>query len=367
MITLQDALERAKLATDEAGLLSSYTYDRLLEELEFADRHAFTMALVDLGILTKYGNLEDTSFMLDVLGLSDDKTYQEASRRIDIIEEFVKVSQQFIQSPGGLWVPDTMEPVPEEEGLFPQEEDPEDNIYEQMFDEPLALEDAPGADQETMPEFIDYDISDAVEILEGAGLHVSSEGKVQLYAQNIPGLFMEDIPTRAMSLSQAINLFNNQAKSFSKEQAKVMELQDVLSAMGSDFNSLEQSVQDLIGRFEQASDNLQMFKYSPNSTSTVIQEIGKGIKDLKDYLSSIDIELDEDLVYGLRQKSDLVQELQSNLDNYFQSQYESYEYKVEVVDALQRLKSLRDESPEVFAQAVSGMGGISAMFKELYR
>lgn len=373
MITLQDAIERAKLATDNQGLLASYTYDRLLEELEFADRHAFTMALVDLGIVTKHGSVDDIEHMKDVLGMSDSdemdgESFKEASRRIDIIEEFVKVSQQFVQGPGGLWVPDTMQDAPEEDPMFPKEEDPEDNIFDQMYEEPIAIEDAPGADQTVMNEFMDYDVSDAVETLEGAGIHLTQDGKVNLYSQNIPGLFMDQVPTRSMSMDQATKLFSNQAKSFSNSQSKIMELQDVLSAMNSDFTSLEQSVQDLISRFNTAAEKMDTFKsYSPNSNNEVIKNIGNGIKSLKEYLNSVDIELDEELVYGLNQQSDLISELQGDLDNYLQSQYESYEQKVEVVDALERLRTLRAENPEGYVDAISSMGGVTAMFKEIYR
>jgi hypothetical protein len=67
MITLQDAIERAKLAADESGILSSYMYDELLHQLGVDEQYAFTMALVDLGIQTKMGSDEGMKAMSKVI------------------------------------------------------------------------------------------------------------------------------------------------------------------------------------------------------------------------------------------------------------------------------------------------------------
>lgn len=95
MINLQDAIERAKLASDNDGLLSSYTYEQIVQELEEADRHAFTMALVDLGINTRRGsksNFEHISKVIYGEGLLTEKGL---NRQVDILDDFRNVARAF--------------------------------------------------------------------------------------------------------------------------------------------------------------------------------------------------------------------------------------------------------------------------------
>lgn len=60
-LDLTEAIERAKLLSDDSGLLAQESYDLLTSKLEDTELHAFTMALVDLGIRPRTGKVDDVS------------------------------------------------------------------------------------------------------------------------------------------------------------------------------------------------------------------------------------------------------------------------------------------------------------------
>jgi hypothetical protein len=68
MITMEDAIERARLAADDDNLLSQEMYNRLCSQLNDAEKYAFTIGLVDLGIQTKLGTKESRKIVAKVLG-----------------------------------------------------------------------------------------------------------------------------------------------------------------------------------------------------------------------------------------------------------------------------------------------------------
>jgi len=68
MITMEDAIERARLAADDDNLLSQEMYNRLCAQLNDAEKYAFTIGLVDLGIQTKLGTKESKKIVAKVLG-----------------------------------------------------------------------------------------------------------------------------------------------------------------------------------------------------------------------------------------------------------------------------------------------------------
>lgn len=79
MITMEDAIERARLAADDDNLLSQETYNRLCAQLTDAEKYAFTIGLVDLGIQTKLGTKESKKIVAKVLGngYTEDITHQD--------------------------------------------------------------------------------------------------------------------------------------------------------------------------------------------------------------------------------------------------------------------------------------------------
>ena len=141
MITLQDAIERARLGADDDGLLGSYLYDQIVQQLAQEDKYAFTMALVDLGIHTKLGTHQTYQAMRKIL--ADDYDPRDLDKEDeeeddDLVDSFVKAAQAFRrQTPSGLWVPDSYEvgdeiPQPREEPakpVKPEEPAPEESYY----------------------------------------------------------------------------------------------------------------------------------------------------------------------------------------------------------------------------------------------
>lgn len=358
MIELQDAIERAKLAADGEGLLSSYTYDRIVEQLSSADRHAFTMALVDLGIVTKQGSMDDTAHMQHVLamGLDSSEEVQEDNRKISIVEEFVKAAQQFVQSPGGLWVPDTLQ-----EG---EEDSPE--AYESFLEEtPFVFPEESGKGQSQESEFTPSSDAEYLKsVLEENGVFISPDGMVTLYSQSVPGLFKEEVPLRPLDLDSAVQLFHNKILSVESEMDRLSQLQDILSALNSDFSEIEGSFVSLSEKFNDALSNLEQFRYSEKSKDPIIQQIGEGLTFVKGYLDSSGPHM-EDMWGELRNQKGMISSLNSNIDQYYQKQYESYDKSYELVDALYKVKEL--QGTEMFDEIVSGMGGVVASFKSYFR
>lgn len=57
MISLQDAIERAKLMADDGGILKQNSYNLLINDIREEDRYPFTMSLVENGLMVRTGNI----------------------------------------------------------------------------------------------------------------------------------------------------------------------------------------------------------------------------------------------------------------------------------------------------------------------
>ena len=361
-ITLQDAIERAKLSSDEEGLLSSYMYDQLVDALKYEDKYAFTMALVDIGIIPKHGGRDNVAHMKEVLAYDADLVEEESSEKVgsNLVEELSKIAQQFVQSPGGVWQPSTFteDPAPEPE----QEEmigDPDQYSVDVNFDEKPVTPD----------EFVDTDEADyIINTLENAGVSVSPDGSVTLYSQNIPGLYMNEVPLKAIPLEKAIQSFNSDANKIDKEQQRIGEFQDALAALTTNLSGLENSTDEFNSKLLTGLETLESFKYTPKSKDENLRSIGENLVSLRDYLSQNSSNIEE-LTHALnvynRPIEEIIQDLQSRLDNYYQTQYDKYDEKLRVVDALERLSDIRFRDPKMFEGIVKSIGGIVGMFRQV--
>jgi hypothetical protein len=360
MISLSDAIERAKLAADNSGLLSAYTYDQLVDQLDFSDKHSFTMGLVDLGIVTKHGSYEGEEHIASVLDhdYRDEDEYDEKAveRQSSIIEEFVKVAQQFVQSPGGLWTPSSWD----------EDETDEDAAeFDSYLDAPVDdFKSVQTHDDMPEREFDIEQIEQLQEVLEKNGISVDKDGNVKQFKSNMPGIYVKEIPLKPIPLDQAIERFTGEAEAVQKEQERVKGLQDILASLNRDFVGIGSASQDLLKKFDDSMVNLEKFRYSEQSKDENVRSIAQGLGSVRKYLTESTEPLD-DLQHGLKEYSDTIQGLQGRLDNYYQSQYEKTDAKFEVVDALGRLKEMMEKDPESFNKAVSGLGGISASFREV--
>ena len=349
MITLQDAIERAKLASDDEGILSAYLYDQLHQSLNDVDRHAFTMALVDNGIQTKRGSSLDSGHIREVLGLSSESTEKAVEHRIDITEEFVRVAQQFSQSPGGIWMPeDDEEPAEAPVEEAPVEEAPKPDWGYQTEESVIEKEFAPSDD-----------VGSIQKALEASGISVDKDGMVSYYRSSVPGLYNKKTPMKAIPLDSAIERAESDLNSTDNEQQRISDLQDVLSSLNSDFQDLEGNMEDIVSKFDDSMDNLEQFRYSENSSDDDIREIATGLSSVREYLGQIDPEV-EDMTYGLEQHADTIKDLQERLDNYYQTQYTGYDGKTELAGALSKLKEMQETDPQGFLNAISNLGGVAA-------
>ena len=353
MIELQDAIERAKLAADDSGYINSYTYDQLIDQLQTEDQYAFTMALVDLGIHTKLAS-KAYSEISDVIY---EDCEDEFDRKVDIVEEFVKSAQQYVQSPGGLWVPDTYQDQQDQ-----QEEQTQDPEYESFLEEtPFVYPDQSQIQQTVEPEFVpsETDTTQLINILEQSGMSIDQNGNVTLYQQNVPGLYTEKIPLKPMPIEKAIDRVNSEANSIDKEQSRIESLQDILSSLNTDFQEIEMTSQDLLEKFDESFNNLEQFRYSERSTDENIRSIAEGLSSVRQYLEQVAPTLD-DFRSGLGQHAGTIADLQGRLDTYFQMQYEMYDQKLDLINALSELKNLKDNNPQEFQNVIQGVGGVSA-------
>jgi len=363
-ITLNDAIERAKLAADPDGLLSAYTYDQLITSLDETDRYAFTMALVDIGIFTKKGSKVGEDHVKEVLGFVSQEV---SSENHSLIDKFLKVSQQFFnlaaedvsteQNPRG-----TSDFYPEWFRRFSPEAEDEENIEQPAESKPV-VQNAPEPAQQPLEssEFDTDEVDHIRTILENYGVSVSSDGKVSLYKQNLPGLFDKKIPIKSLSLDEAVKLFSGELQNAEVEKQRISKLQDVLASLGGDFSEMSGSASDLLRTFEESLQNLEQFKYSEKSPNKSIKEIAEGIATIKSYLSNEEDDL-SNLKYYLDSNEDFIGNLQGKLDEYFQTQYDKHEQKLEIVDALTRLSQIKNEDPKMFSEIVSNLGGIVGAF-----
>ncbi len=88
MLDLTEALERASLMSDDSLLLSEQSYELLVDKINEEDLYPFTMGLLERGIIVKHAT---------------------ATTDASVEDKLVKAAQSYKQSPGGLWVPDSME------------------------------------------------------------------------------------------------------------------------------------------------------------------------------------------------------------------------------------------------------------------
>lgn len=342
MIDLKDALERAKLAADEDGLISQYFYNQLANSLDDDDLHTFVVSLVDLGIKTKVSSREGIDMVSACLETEE--------RGRDILEEFVKAAQQYVQSPGGVWMPEE----------YVKREDPR----------PYSKEELPVDLPEDLPEdkYIDeqsddssYDVEYFRDILENAGLAIDKDGMVSQYKSAIPGVYNKQVPVKPMPLSQAINLFYRASDISNTERERIRELQDVLSVLNSDFSSLNQDISDLATKFTKSLESLDKAKYSVKSPNKEIQSIAKDLQSVREYLENYGDSV-QSLTFGLDQYSDVIKTLQKRLDPYSQNQVDKFDKDITTAIALETLQDIQNNDPDRFKRIVDGLGGVSAKF-----
>jgi len=261
-----------------------------------------------------------------------------------------KKAQTFKQAPSGMWVPDTWGGS---EGV--SDEVPSEAFYGYKTDEDVV--------DSSLYDL--YDLERHKGVLEDAGIKIDRNGMVTFYQTNIPGVYKDQIPMKPVPMDKALALLESNSKMVEQEQGRVKSLQDVLSRLNGEFSGLDSSVQDVISNFDDVLSLLEQFKYSEKSMNQDISAIASGLTTIRNFLSESGPEL-EDFAYGLGQHTDVITDMQSKLDWYYQSQYEKGSGKQGVVEAMEVFMDVYQNDPETFSRLVTDMGGIAASFKRAF-
>ena len=221
MITLTDAIERAKLSADEGGILSQTFYNMLMNQIDEKDVHPLTMALVENGIMVRTSSLTREAI--------------EARRR------------------ALYWDVD--------EGAPPYKED--EAAVAEMF-----------------PEEIPEDMSEIREVLENAGIAVSPDGTVSFYKTNIPGIYTDKLP-QALPLSTAISLWEQKLEIADGEKARVKNIQDSLARLRAQVDErVKTNKTPKISEIGASLTELEEYGFDPRSRSEITQNISGVIENI---------------------------------------------------------------------------------------
>lgn len=309
MISLTDAIERAKLMAPE-GQLPQASYNLLVDSLDEADRYAFTMALVDRGICTRTGKADTAR------------------------EAFVKAAQ-------GVMAPRQLSPrsprfSPDEfESYFPNmswsdEDDEElDLAFEPEVPEaPEPPQEAPLATPEVPEEVGDVsgDVGAIRAVLEKAGISVTPEGKVHFYQSNVPGVYTQKLP-QSLDLDLVVKFYNQILNSLDKEQAKAESAVVLLKSL--DPGS--------VGK-------LRELNYSDKTRLEDVRNLALGLQGVISSLENKRVPKVDDLV--------------GQFDKYLEKLTAKYDATLEVVDAISKLSDLRAMEPQKYDMIIQGLGGV---------
>jgi hypothetical protein len=309
MLDLQEAVERAELMAGEDHLLNQNSYDLLVGNIADEDVYPFTMALAERGVHVRTSAREKTSF----------------------VDKLLKSAQQFTrQSPGGIWLPSTMDEPPPDDVIELSDEDLEELDYD-PFGNNLGAYD-------------DY-INSIRDSLEAAGIRVLPDGKVELYRSNIPGIYKDRLPQGPLPLDIAVKYYDQILDSTEKEQQGLDSLLDLLTQLASQTYEMEISLEDLAE-----------YKFSPQSTSDTTRAISTGLEDVKSLIGAGDWT-------GAQNKLDSLRE---TIDTYNGERNSFYDNNLSIVDALDQLKDLKTSDPEAFKSIIMGLGGMPMAARKAY-
>lgn len=306
-ITLDDAVERAKLMADDNGLISQYSYNQLYAMLHETDRYPFTMALVDNGIITKTSK-SIVNRVRNVIGKFDPN--------IKILEEITDVSY-------------VAGKVSEAAHRF--------MTAQYDVDESGQVSYGGQASETTQePDVNQSEVNSLRSALEGAGIHVTEDGTVSFYKSSVPGVYTNKLP-QSMPLSTAVGYYAQIANTAANEATRSGNLLDKLAQL----SSVADSVGEIINE-------LKSYKFSPKSQSDLVRGIAEGINAVSGFY-----------------ESDRQTDIQESL-NRLKAQVEQYQFEQgakadsyrSVSDALTQLQTAKDSDPQLYSAVVKGLGGV---------
>jgi len=309
-ITLDDAVERAKLMAGNDGLLSQYSYQQLYSSLGETDRYAFNMALIDNGIIAKTGKAA-VARVRKVIGKFDPMIgmlgdTEEITDESYVSERVNKAGLRLLQAQFDV----------DESG--------------QVF-YGAGEQEAPQVEQVNQQE-----VDNLRSALENSGIHVSADGQVSFYKSSIPGVYTDRLP-QSMPLETAVGYYNQISATATNEEAKSSKLLDYLSQL----SSVADNVSGILNE-------LKSYKFSPKSQSELVRSIAEGISSLSGFYES---DKQTDLQAKLNKLKEQVEQYR------FDQGAKADNYKVSA-ESLAKLQVAKVSDPSLYNAVVKGLGGL---------
>lgn len=303
-IELTDAIERAELMSDN-GLLPQQSYDLLIQKLDDEDRHSFSMALVDRGIVVKLSKKVSVTPPEEVFNPE-------------------KIAQQFVQREDSpLWVPSTWDD--DEEWYELGDED-----LEEVSDLNLNVGESSYMAEESQ------DVQKIRNVLESNGVSMNSDGTVNFYKSSIPGIYKDKLP-QAMPLEKAIEYFDQVLDMTDSQQAKMDDFIDLLSRLTSETYDLEYSLEEL-----------ENYKFSPQSRDEFTSGIAQNLEMLRESVSGGNWDAAQNVL----------EDMKASVDQWLSDKDQHYDTHLELVDALDTLADMKAQDPDSYNKILEGLGGV---------
>jgi rubrerythrin len=308
-ISLDDAVERAKLMADTSGLLAQESYNLLLNALDEEDRYGFTMSLVDHGIISKQGSTDKVRELLGKPKTAINITHELTSETY-LNNKFANIARKLT---GQYEIDEQGNPIISYGG---NNEQP-----------PFQDSEAP-VDQSA--------VNNLRSTLENFGISIDYQGNVSFYKSSVPGIYTDRLP-QSMPLDSALAYYRQVSAIAQKEADKSTKILDNLAKLSAQENDISSILEDL-----------KSVKFSQQSKSDFIVSISKNLESLVSTLSS---DANAKMV-------EYIEQLEDNFEQYkFDQEAKRDQYDI-VADVLDELVDAKENHPELYKAVITGLGGL---------
>jgi hypothetical protein len=307
-ISLDDAVERAKLMADDSGLLAQEAYNLLLNSLEDSDRYAFTMALVDHGIISKQGSSERVRNLLGKPKMDIQVTDSINSDEY-LANKFAKIAQHTLKAQYEI----------DEQG---------NPITSYGGTETSPFQETPEIDQTA--------VNSLRSVLENSGISISQDGKVSFYKSSVPGVYSDRLP-QSMPLETASAYYQQVSRIAQSESEKADRTLNNLSRLSGQSEEISAILEDL-----------KSIKFSQKSKSDFIVGISKSLESLVSTLSE----------NANSKMTEYIGDLKDKFEQYKFDQEAKRDSYTQIAEALGQLQEVRESDPNFYNAVIKGLGGI---------
>ncbi len=307
----------------------------------------------------------------------DDLTNPGGRRGSDVTDKLLKAAADFVRSPGGLWMPDSMqedEEAPEEDPnpFYGWQDDEPDAKSEDGrewswgSEEPKAKQEDPNdpgyeiLESRDINEAPPVDTSEAEEVLTQHNIKVHPDGTVTFQqatsgfegegVANLDYLLDETEVSKPMPIEKAIGFFNQKLRGANIEQERIKGMQDTLLNFTQIVGNIDNDIFMTMDKLDEALASLESFKYNEKSPDSNISEIAKGLTGIKSALQEKMYELEdfsEQFSAGaFAEYLEPVKEMQNRLDEYVETQYNKVQDNESIINALQTVSQSVPQAQE---------------------